>query len=76
MGVDEDMHNMCTHLAVEDGSNASSRQAKRRRAGVVCTFRNGGMGVFDLSNSQLKCLKGNEWLNDEVSSQHFSHHTL
>jgi len=72
VGADEDMRNMCAQLAAEEGSKASTRQAKRRKAGVVCTIRHGGMGVFDLSNSQLKCLKGNEWLNDEVSAQRSS----
>jgi len=77
--ADEDMRNMCTQLDAEKGSKASRRQAKRRRAGVVCTICNGGMGVFDLSNTQLKCLKGNEWLDDEDDvevGQRVPQHTL
>ena len=29
-----------------------------------------GMGVFDLTRAQLKCLTTMEWLNDEVLVEH------
>ena len=63
LGMDGDVLERCTRRKPE---------AKRRKGGVVCSIRGGGMGAFDLTNAQLKCLKASEWLNDEVINAYMS----
>jgi len=63
LGMDGDVLERCTRRKPE---------ANRRKGGVVCSIRGGGMGAFDLTNAQLKCLKASEWLNDEVINAYMS----
>jgi hypothetical protein len=63
LGMDGDVLERCSRRKPE---------AKRRKGGVVCSIRGGGMGAFDLTNAQLKCLKASEWLNDEVINAYMS----
>jgi len=64
VGADKDMQILLHH-----GDSDSVPKPKRLKSKVVCTIRNGFMGIQDLTNNDIQCLGKTAWLNDEVSNR-------
>jgi len=74
VGADKEMQSCLRHAGVNQNGVGRVRLFSRKRqakSGVVSTIRGGGLGTFDLTTSDLECLNGTAWLNDEVSTPVF-----